>query len=100
MDWCWHCFADGMAIYYDKDWIMKFPQVATDSNNWMIYLSETNDYYHMTSFFEIKKPKDIEWNDIMINGFKFLIEDHLNTEIDIVNYFVKDDYLMIYFTKK
>lgn len=97
MDWCWHCFADGMAFYFDKEWITKFPQVATDSNNWILYLSKTNDYCKMTNFFEIKKPEDIEWNDIMINGFKFLIEDYIHADIEIVNYFVKDGYLMIYY---
>ena len=70
MEWCWHCFADGMAFYFDKDWITKFPQIAVDSNNWILYLSRTNDYCKMTNCFEIRKPEDIEWNDIMINGLK------------------------------
>ena len=51
----------------------------------------------MAKFLEIKKPEDIEWNDIMINGFKFLIEDYLHSDIEIVNYFIKDGYLMIYY---
>ena len=97
MEWCWHCFANGMTFYFDKDWLTKFPQVAVDSLNWILYLSKTNDCYKMTNFLEIKKPEDIEWNDIMINGFKYLIEDYLHSDIEIVNYFIKDGYLMIYY---
>jgi hypothetical protein len=100
MDWCWNCFADGMSFYFDKDWIINYPQVAKDSFEWIIFLYDTeNNYLYENSIFKIQKPKEITWDDIMIHGFKFLIENYLKNDIEIINYFIKDDYLLIHFKK-
>lgn len=101
MNWCWHCFVDGMNFYGDNsNWILDYPQIATDSYNWITYLDSTKDFTYSKDIMTIKIPPKVEWDDLMINGFKFLIEDFVNTKIDIRNYFVKDGYLIIHFDLK
>jgi hypothetical protein len=101
MEWCWHCFADGMNFYFDKNWILSFPQIATNSYNWITFLNENeNNYVYENNILKIKKPDNIIWDDAMINGFRFLIEDYIKSNVEIINYFIKDGFLLIHFKPK
>ena len=101
IDWCWNCFADGMSIYYDKDWILRFPKIAKDSHDWLQYLRESEnkqtDVYIDEEKWIIFKPYHIEWRDLMINGFRFIIEDFTKSEINIKNYSFENEKLVISF---
>ncbi|MCF0125566.1 MAG: hypothetical protein HUJ68_07410 [Clostridia bacterium] len=113
-DWCWFCFSLGMELK-NKNWVLEYPKLAKESYDWISFMKEIDQKeiqffddivpsnIRANNRFHIQIPFGITFNKIYIDGFKRLIEEHIDKQISIETFLIETDkksknvYLSIYF---
>lgn len=103
-DWCWNCFNMGQKINGSDTWEKDFPESAEFSKELIQklqkadqskieYFSNCGKYYKMT----IPGINQNTYLGFLMHGFMFLIKEHINQPVELINWEVKNGNFVIYF---